>query len=226
MAWTCPCAALVSRLRPHSQLMLWSFRVWDIRVRNWSCVCGVVWPVLIKNERKANYHISRTQCADTIVGCICKCNRDCNCERVRNMRGVTHVMRSNCDSGSAQPTVLWCCRACACQLWTVTTLMHACMHMYVRVARAGMQPLKCTRHQARTHARTRSPDYYACTHLHDLLSTINHNNLLLLTLNWQSCTKPYLLGAHVCTFVVRALAVKQVSIKKHENILTNVASWL
>jgi hypothetical protein len=91
MAWTCPCAALVSRLGPRSQLKLSSFRVWDISIRNWTCVCGVVWPVLIENERKANYHNSRTQCADTIAGCICTCNRACDCERVRNMRGVTHA---------------------------------------------------------------------------------------------------------------------------------------
>ena len=66
-----------------------------MRVRDWTCVCSVMWPVLIKNQRKASYHNSRTQCADTMraafVGCICKCNRDCDCERVRNMRGVTHA---------------------------------------------------------------------------------------------------------------------------------------
>jgi hypothetical protein len=32
-----------------------------------------------------------TQLRAAFVGCICKCNRDCDCERVCNMRGVTHA---------------------------------------------------------------------------------------------------------------------------------------
>jgi hypothetical protein len=32
-----------------------------------------------------------TQLRAAFAGCICKCNRDCDCERVRNMRGVTHA---------------------------------------------------------------------------------------------------------------------------------------
>jgi hypothetical protein len=102
----------------------------------------------------------------------------------------THVQHILQDDREALPTVLWCCRACACPTLN-RDHVHACMHMYVLVARAGMQSLPCTHHQARTHARTHLPDF--------LLFTLDFNHLPF-TLEEQSWKKISLLCALILHF--------------------------
>jgi hypothetical protein len=174
-----------------------------LSVLPWSSSCGLLlwvwlWLWLLSGPWWLSHHVTATE----------SMSATCVAWRMPCAATVTAAVRS-----------LQCSDVAARARAHLELLPHACMHACIctcMLPASRQQSLRCTHHQARTHARSRSPDLlcvhsftWFTTHLHDLLSTINHNNLLLFTLKWQSCTKPYLLGAHVCTFVVRALAEKK-----------------